>query len=89
MNSDPNIIVIKYQGWMNWCHYIGLGAFIFNFIHIATGDAILASPYGLMLMVAAFEVAITSIARSRFRFLTIKALLDKGVDLSNKRIAFL
>ena len=42
-----------------------------------------------MLAVAAFEVAVTSIARSRFRFLTIKALLDKGVDLSNKRIAFL
>lgn len=89
MRDDPNIIIVKYQGWMNWCHYIGLGAFIFNFINIATGQSTLESPYGLMLAVAAFEVAVTSIARSRFRFLTIKALLDKGVDLSNKRIAFL
>ena len=87
--NDGQIIVIKDQGWMNWCHYIGLGAFIFNFLHIATGGATLGSPHGLMLMVASFEVAVTSIARSRFRFLSVKALIDQGVDLTNKRIAFL
>lgn len=86
--KDPNVIMIKYQRWMNWCHHIGLGAFIFNFIQIASGDAVIESPYGLMLVVAAFEVAVTSIARSRFRLLSVQALLDQGVDLNNKRIGF-
>lgn len=86
--NDPNVIMIKYQRWMNWCHHIGLGAFIFNFIHIASGDAVIESPYGWMLGVAAFEIAITSLARSRFRLAALRQLQANGVDLTKQRVAF-
>lgn len=85
---NDKIIVVHYERWMNWCHYIGLGAFIFTFINIAMGYYSLGSPYGWMLMVAAFEVAVTTLARSRFRLAVFRRLADSGVDLTKQRVAF-
>ncbi len=85
---NDKIIMIRYEGWMNWCHHIGLGAFVFTFINIALGYNTIASPYGAMLAVAAFEIAITTLARSRFRLAAFRQLQANGVDLTKQRVAF-
>lgn len=85
---NPQIIIVRYESWMNWCYHIALGAFVFTFINIALGYNTIASPYGWMLGVAAFEIAITSLARSRFRLAALRQLQENGVDLTKQRVAF-
>ena len=83
-----DVIVIRYESWMNYCHFIGLGVFLYTFFSIATGDAIMSSPYGLLLAVASAEVFVTSMARARFRFIHLSAMVEKGVDLRTQPVTF-
>lgn len=83
------IIFIRYERWMNFCHYVGLGAMGGAFFTITETSASVVSVYGAMLALATLIVTITSAARSRFRMLAVRLLVEKGTDLSKQKIAFL
>ena len=88
MNQNP--IIVRYERWMNWCHFLGHAGLFYSIFMIAqNGVGSLTTVGWLFFMTALFEVTVTNIARSRFRASAIRDLLAKGVNLQQQRVVFL
>lgn len=87
MNQNP--IVVRYERWMNWCHFIGHSSLFYVIFLIAQGGVgSLTTVGGLFSMTAIFAVVVTNTARSRFRARAINDLRSRGIDLQQQLVVF-
>lgn len=90
------VIVIRYDSWMNWCQTVGfiaiwggflqIGVFEVGNFHIPPENFL--TPFGVVMALGLFEIVVTHIAKNRFRVAAIRSLIERGVDLKTQPVEF-